>query len=118
MDKESQKGVGQRHKSRAGHRTTDLTSNSRTDSADNGRPGISRTDRELGFLDSTLDNISDNISDFTNTTVESTGCTDCAKPTDVQKRSMSDCKDLQYTTSLQLSPLLATQPTSDSQETP
>jgi len=87
--RELQKGF-QRHKSDS---TTGLTNNSRTDSKDcivdsidNCRPGTKstdRTDRELGFLDSTLDNILDNISDFTDPTVESTGCTDCTKPTDV-----------------------------------
>ena len=64
----------------------DSTSNSRTnskdcivDSTDNCKLGIGRTDRELGFSDSTLDD----ISDFTGPTVESTGCTDCTKPTGV-----------------------------------
>ena len=80
--RELQKGF-QRHKSNS---TTGPTNNSRTDSkdcivdsADNCRLGIGKTDRELGFSDSTLDD----ISDFTGLTVESTGCTDCTKPTGV-----------------------------------
>ena len=91
------KGVGQRHKSRpedsittettpeakpeAKDDNTNLTDSKDciVDSTDNCKPGIGRTDKELGFLDS----ISDNISDFTDPTVESTGCTDCTKPTDV-----------------------------------
>jgi hypothetical protein len=46
-------------------------------SADNCRPGIDRTDRELGLSNSISDNITNNISDFTNLTKKSTSCTDC-----------------------------------------
>jgi hypothetical protein len=63
--------VGQRHKSRVGDGTTDLTSNLKTDSIDSCKlrtKSTDRTDRELGF--------SDNVSDFTNRT-------DCTKLTDV-----------------------------------
>ena len=70
---ESQSRVSQRHKSK----------DHIVDSTDNCKPGIGRTDRELGFLDGFLDSISYDISDFTDPTVESTGCTDCTKPTDV-----------------------------------
>jgi hypothetical protein len=79
--------------------------------------GIDRTDRELGFSNSISDDVSDFTNDFTNftdPTVESIGRTDCAKLTNVWKHYMSDCKGLQYTTFLQLSELLATQPTSNS----
>ena len=119
--RELQKGF-QRHESRAKDSTATRTLAKTTSKADLGAvgsidncwPGIGRTDRGLDILDNTLDD----ISDFTGSTVESTGHTDCTKPTDVRKRSMSNRKDLQYTTSLQLSALPATQPTSDSQETP
>jgi hypothetical protein len=86
---ESQNKVDQRHKSRAGDSTTDPTVNSKTDSkdcivdsTDNCRLGakcIDRSDRELDIST----NISDDISDFTDPTVESTGRTDCTKLTDV-----------------------------------
>jgi len=112
-------------KAGAGDSAIDSTSNLRTDSKDcivdsidNCKLRIDRTDRELGFSDNILDTL-DNISDFTGPTVESTGRTDCTKPTDVRKRYMSNREGLQqYTTSLQLSALLAKQPTSDSQEMP
>jgi len=114
----SQNRVGQGHKSKAGDSTTDLTRNSRTDSADNRRLGIDKTDRELGFSDDILDNTLDDILDFTGPTVESTGRTDCTKPIDVQKCYMSNREGLQHTTFSQLSALLTMQPTSDSQEMP
>ena len=93
---------------------------------DSCKPGTETTDRELDILDFTdlivdptgCTKFTDDSTDFTDPTIESTGCTDCTKPTDVRKRSMSDCKDLQYTTFPQLSALLVTQPTSDSQEMP
>jgi hypothetical protein len=93
----------------------------KADSADNCRPGIDRTDRELGLSDSISDDIldsTDDSTDFTDPTVESTDRTDCTKPTDIRKRYMSDCKDLQYTTFPQWSALPATRPTSDSQGNP
>ena len=80
----------QRHKSDS---TTDLTDNCKP-----GTKSIDRTDKELGISDNILDftdptdchkncykdsDILDDISDFTDPTVESTGCTDCTKPTDV-----------------------------------
>jgi hypothetical protein len=91
------KGVGQRHKSRledsittkttpkakleAKDNNTNLTDSKDciVDSTNNCKLRISKTDRELGFLNSILDN----ILDFTDPTVESMGCTDCTKPTDV-----------------------------------
>jgi hypothetical protein len=89
--------VRQRHKSRAGDSTTDLTVNSRTDSkdhivdgTDSCRLGIDRTDRELSISD----NILDDISDFTDPILDATGRTDCTKLTDVQKRYMSNCEGL------------------------
>jgi len=82
------------------------------DSMDNCRlraRSIGRTDRELGFLDNISDDIldstdptvdpadctkfTDNSTGFTDPTMESTGCTNCAKLTGVQKRYVSDSKD-------------------------
>ena len=48
-------------------------------------------DRELSLSDCILD-ISDNSTDFTDSAVESTGCTDCAELTDVRKRHVSSSK--------------------------
>ena len=55
-------------------------------STNNYKLGISKTDKELSFLNSILDN----ILDFTDLTIESTSRTNYTKPTNVQ----------QYTTSL------------------
>ena len=91
------KGVGQRHKSRpedsimtettleakpeAKDDNTNLTNSKDyiVDSTNNCKLGIGKIDKELGFLNS----ISDNILDFIDPTVESMGCTNCTKPTDV-----------------------------------
>ena len=62
------------------------------DSIDSCKP---KTDRELNLSD----NISDDISDFTDPTVN---LTDRTELIDVRKRLMSDSEDLQYTTFPQL----------------
>ena len=54
-------------------------------------------DRELSLSDCILD-ILDNSTDFTDSAVESTGCTNCAKLTDVRKRHVSSSKGQQLCT--------------------
>jgi hypothetical protein len=102
LNKESQSRTSQGHKSGAEGNTTNLTNNKdhiRTD----------RTDRELGFSDNTLDS-TDCYKDCYKDS-DSTGYAmdliNHAKLTDVQKRHISDRKDL-YQETPQETPALQT----------
>jgi hypothetical protein len=82
--------------------------------------GTESTNDISGFTDLTIESTDctkfmDNSTDPTDLVIESTGRTDCAKLTDVCKHHISDYEGLQYTTFLQSSALPTTQLTSDSQ---